>query len=148
MWNKRYGLYGARDTKDGPMPYVEGPMIVAHQRLCQATGVQSYCERAETLATNASHFFGDRMRMGPQFDTVYIHWMLDYYSHGGGTAWYQLAQKVKNDAIENARNRHGIFTRAWDGTSMWKHGSRPGMLSTHAASVNVLAWLATVRPPA
>jgi hypothetical protein len=74
--------------------------------------------------------------------------MLDYYSHGGDPAWYALGQKVASDAIANARNGNGVFTRAWDGSSMYQHGAKRGMLRTHAASVSVLAWLATVRPPA
>jgi hypothetical protein len=147
MWNDKYGLYGARDNLDAPMPYVEGPMIVAHQTLCQATGVQSYCTLADSLAGSAYTFFGDDFRMGPQFDSVYVHWMLHYYAHGGSPVWYQVAGKAASDAHQNALNSHGVFTRAWDGTSMWRHGARPGMLRTHAASVSVLAWLATVKPP-
>ena len=147
MWNEQHGLYGARNTSDAAMPYVEGPMIAAHQTLCQATGVQAYCIRAQQLAGNAYGLFGDNFGMGPQFDAVYIHWMLDYYSHGGDPAWYALGQKVASDAIANARNRNGVFTRAWDGSSMYHHDAKPGSLRTHAASVSVLAWLATVRPP-
>jgi Glycosyl hydrolase family 76 len=148
MWNERRGLYGARDTNDAPMPYVEGPMIVAHQTLCETTGVQAYCIRADQLAASALGFFGYRMAMGPQFDAVYVHWMLEYYAHGGGSTWYGLGTKVASDAMANSRNGKGVFTRAWDGSSMFKHGARPGMLRTHAASVSVLAWLATVKPPA
>jgi hypothetical protein len=73
--------------------------------------------------------------------------MLDYYSRGGGVFWYQLATKTADDAVRNSLNGKGVFTRAWDGSSMLQHGARPGMLRTHAASVSVLAWLATVAPP-
>src|SRR3954453_7193947 len=148
MWNKSHGLYGARNTGGGPMPYVEGPMIAAHQTLCETTGMQAYCLRAQQLAANAYGLFGASFGMGPQFDAVYVHWMLDYYAHGGDRAWYGVGTKVASDAIRNARNSHGVFTRAWDGSSMYQHGARPGMLRTHAASVSVLAWLATVKPPA
>jgi hypothetical protein len=147
MWNDQRGLYGARDTNDAPMPYVEGPMIAADQTLCEATGVRSYCTLADALAGRAFSFFGDDFRMGPQFDAVYVHWMLHYYAHGGSPVWYQVADKVATDADQNARNGSGLFTRAWDGSSMWKHGGRPGMLRTHAASVSVYAWLATVKEP-
>jgi hypothetical protein len=148
MWNEQHGLYGARNNNDAAMPYVEGPMIAAHQTLCRATGMQAYCIRAQQLAANAYGLFGAHFGMGPQFDSVYVHWMLDYYSHGGDPAWYALGQKVATDAIANARNSKGVFTRAWDGSSMYQHDAVPGMLRTHASSVSVLAWLATVKPPA
>jgi hypothetical protein len=147
MWDEQHELYGARDDDDAPMPYVEGPMIVAHQTLCQATGMQSYCVRADQLAASAHGAFGEQFGMGPQFDAVYVHWMLHYYAHGGSPAWYGVGAKAADDAIRNARNSKGVFTRAWDGSSMWLHDARPGMLRTHAASVSVLAWLATVPPP-
>ncbi len=147
MWNEKAGLYGARDTSDVPMPYVQGPMIMAHQTLCRATGVDAYCLRARALAASALAWFGKDLDMGPQYDAVYVHWMLEYYAHGGGSTWYDVGRESARDALDNALGARGVFTRAWDGSSMYHHGSRPGMLRTHAASVSVLAWLATVGPP-
>ena len=33
-----------------PMPYVNGPMILAHRIICDETGKKSYCQRADQLA--------------------------------------------------------------------------------------------------
>src|SRR5262249_60411128 len=37
-----------------PMPYVNRPIILAHEIICQTTGDQSYCARAEDLARPAT----------------------------------------------------------------------------------------------
>ena len=148
MWIQRDGLYAASDTSPISMPYVEGPMIAAHEILCLASGDRSLCSRAETLAHNALDRFGDNLEMGPQFDAIYVHWMLDLYSHDGNPALYRLATTSAQRALANARDASGLFTRAWDGSPMTQHQSGPGMLQAQAASVSVFGWLATVAPPA
>ncbi len=46
-----------------PLPYVQGPMIIANQTLCEVTDVHGYCSRAEMLARDAARRFPE-LRMG------------------------------------------------------------------------------------
>ena len=135
-------LYDRTDSDSTPTPYVEGPLVEAHQLLCQA-GQQSACARARQLANACWQRFEERLNMGPQYDTIYLHWMLVYASQTGDSRWPELAKQMAADAQANALDpQRGLYLRAWDGTSITPHEARPNMLQTDAATLELFAWLA------
>jgi hypothetical protein len=135
-------LYARTGSDPTPTPYVEGPLVEAHQVLCEA-GQQSACARARELADAAWERFEARLEMGPQYDTIYLHWMLAYSSQTGDGRWPALARQMAADAQANALSKQqGLYLRAWDGTPITAHEARPNMLQTDAATIELFAWLA------
>jgi hypothetical protein len=141
------GLYWRTADDPTPTPYIAGPTVEAKQVLCGLLGPSSaYCGQAARLAATAMSRFEDRLNMGPQFDTIYLHWMLAYGRQVGDPAWGALAQQMASNALANARDASGLFVRAWDGTDMSQHQAGPGMLRTDAATAELFAWLAVDGP--
>jgi hypothetical protein len=134
-------LYKRTDFDPTPTPYIEGTLVEAHQVLCE-TGISEACARAAQLADASAERFSDRLNMGPQFDTIYLHWMLVYGAQTGETRWRALAEEMAGDAQAHARNAQGLYLRAWDGTPITAHQAVPGMLQTDAATLELFAWLA------
>jgi hypothetical protein len=136
------GLYDRTDSDSTPTPYIEGALVEAHQVLCLA-GRQAACARAKQLADACWRRFEARLDMGPQYDTIYLHWMLVYWSQTGDGRWPVLAERMAAEAQANALDgRRGLYLRAWDGSSITEHEARPNMLQTDAATVELFAWLA------
>jgi uncharacterized protein YyaL (SSP411 family) len=142
------GLFARSDHDSRPVSYIQAPLIYAQQVLCTATGDGSLCTRARDLAATSLDRFGQTLDFGPQYDAIYLQWMLAYYGETHDSAWYSLAVANADRAVRNALDAQGLFSRAWDGGDMASHGARPGMLRTHAATTSVLAWLAVYPPPA
>jgi hypothetical protein len=135
------GLYKRTSFDPTPTPYIEGTLVEAHQVLCEA-GVPSACARAKQLADASFERFADRLNMGPQFDTIYLHWMLVYGEQTGDVRWRALAREMASRAQAHARDARGLYLRAWDGTPITAHQAVPNMLQTDAASLELFAWLA------
>lgn len=134
------GLYKRTDSDATPTPYIEGTLVEAHQVLCEA-GSSEACARASQLADASAARFEDRLNMGPQFDTIYLHWMLAYGEQTGDTRWRTLAEEMGSLARAHARVARGLYLRAWDGTPITAHQARPNMLQTDAATLELFAWL-------
>jgi hypothetical protein len=135
-------LYARTDSDPTPTPYVEGPLVEAHQILCQ-TGQQAACVRARELADASWKRFEARLEMGPQYDTIYLHWMLAYSSQTGDNRWPALAAQMAANAQANSLiSQSGLYLRAWDGTPITQHEARANMLQTDAATLELFAWLA------
>ncbi len=126
-----------------PLPYVQGPMIIANQTLCESTGVDGYCDRAEELGQNAAASF-PQLEMGPQYDRVYLQDMLELYASDGNIVWYRIAKRNALLALTNANDGNGLYLRTWDGKPSTTVASPPGSLQLDAATISVFAWLATV----
>jgi len=143
------GLYKRTSFDPTPTPYIEGTLVEAHQVLCEAgvarAGDSGTCVRARELADASYTRFADRLNMGPQFDTIYLHWMLLYGQQTGDPRWRALAREMATDALAHARDARGLFAKGWDGTPIAEHQATPGMLQTDAATLELLAWLAAVR---
>jgi Glycosyl hydrolase family 76 len=135
------GLYKRTDSDPTPTPYIEGTLVEAQQVLCE-TGVSAACARAAQLADASAQRFEDRLTMGPQFDTIYLHWMLVYGAQTGDTRWRALAEEMVASAQAHARDARGLYLRAWDGTPITAHQAQPNMLQTDAATLELFAWLA------
>jgi len=137
------GLYRRTSSDPTPTPYIEGTMVEAHQVLCE-TGEPTACVRAQELAAACWQRFQDRLNMGPQFDTIYLHWMLLYSTQTGDPRWQALAREMASDAQANARASNGLYLRAWDGSPITAHQAQPNMLQTDAATLELFAWLAAL----
>jgi hypothetical protein len=141
------GLYSRTDTDRTPMGYVEGPMIGAHEILCRKANDAHACDRAHTLAEASLQRFGDYVNQGPQFDTIYLRWMLELYQRDGDSRWYDLAHRNGMRALGSARDSRGLYMRAWDGGPIIAHQAVPGMIQTHSATVALFAWLGAAPVP-
>jgi hypothetical protein len=135
------GLYKRTGSDPTPTPYIEGTLVEAHQVLCE-TGMGEACARARQLAEASMQRFQNRLTMGPQFDTIYLHWMLVYAAQTGDTRWRALAGEMAAQAQADARDSRGLYLRAWDGTPIVEHQAVPNMLQTDAATLELFAWLA------
>jgi hypothetical protein len=120
--------------------------VEAHEVLCEV-GISEACERAAQLADASAERFSNRLNMGPQFDTIYLHWMLAYGAKSGETRWRALAEEMAGDAQEHALGAQGLYLRAWDGTPITEHQAVPNMLQTDAATLELFAWLGVAGSP-
>jgi hypothetical protein len=134
-------LYKRTDSDPTPTPYIEGALVQAHQVLCEV-GIAEACARAAELADASAQRFSDRLNMGPQFDTIYLHWMLLYGARTGDARWRALAEEIAARVQSHARDARGLYLKAWDGTPITEHQARPNMLQTDAATLELFAWLA------
>jgi hypothetical protein len=141
------GLYVRTQSDSTPMPYVAGPQIEANELLCRLEAAGNpYCGHARRLAGAAAQRFADRLNMGPQYDVIYLHWMLVYAGQTGDARWPPLALEMAGAAQAHARGAGGLYLNAWDGSDMTAHQAVPNMLRTDAATVELFAWLAANGP--
>jgi hypothetical protein len=147
LWNSRAQLYRRTEDKSTPMPYVQSPLIVASAVLCNVAGSGPDCERAAHLTTATKAWFPPEADMGPQFDAVYLRWLLEAYARWGDRDLYAIAYFNAQRALQNGRFNTGLFQRAWDGSNIADHDARPGMLRIQGAGVSLLAWIAATPPP-
>ena len=126
-----------------PMPYVNGPMILAHQIICNETGKVGYCQRAEQLAATTLSVYR-RFWMGPQFDFWYIRTMLEFAQKDHNADWYAIVQRNARSALHRARDRHGLYLRTWYGKKASRAGAPKGSLQLHAANAALFAWMAAL----
>jgi hypothetical protein len=140
----RGDLYSRTQEDSTPMPYVAGPEIEAKELVCMLpSSTGAYCAQVPRLADAAYARFAYRLNMGPQFDVIYLHWMLVYAQQTGDSRWLPMALTFAGDARSNARDpASGLYLKAWDGSDMSLHQAEPNMLRTDAASVELFGWLA------
>ena len=141
------GLYAKSDSSRVPEDYIEAPLIFAQQQLCAATGVQADCARAQTLADTSLQRFGDQLDFGPQYDAIYLQWMLALYGADHDSRLYDLAAGNAQLAAGEARDANGLYLRSWTGDPLSPAVAVPNMLQSHAATTSVFAWLAVYPPP-
>jgi hypothetical protein len=142
------GLYADSSLSATPVDYVEAPLIYAQALLCHLTGTPAECERARQLQATALQRFGYLLDFSPQYDAIYLQWMLALYSLEGDTTLYHLAADNARDAQARAANGQGLYLLSWNGETLPALDAQPGMLQTHAATTSVFAWLAVYPPPA
>ena len=145
LWNAHDQLYAKDSFDDTSQPYVEGPFAEAHQLICQTTGDSYYCNQARALANRSYNRFYNRwseLNQGPQYDAIYLRVMLEYGAATGDGRWLELARHEADRALANSATSGGFYLRAWDGSDMSSHQAVPGMLRTHASTVELFAALA------
>jgi Glycosyl hydrolase family 76 len=139
-FNTKRGLYQRSDTDDTVMDYVQGLMTTANWELCQTLKKTAYCQKAKQLANAAVAAFPHDLNWSPQFDVVYLRWMLEYGKESGDGRWYQLAADNAERALANARNGDGYFENEWNGSPLGDG------LAHEAANLELFAWLAATAP--
>ena len=142
------GLYAGSSLNPTPIDYAEGPLIYAQALLCTLTGTASDCQRSEQQTSQSLKRFGYLLDFSPQYDAIYLQWMLALYSLQGDRTLYALAADNARNAETRARNGEGLYLLSWNGETLAPSSARPGMLQTHAATTSLFAWLAVYPPPA
>jgi hypothetical protein len=123
-----------------PMPYVNGPMILAHRIICDETGKKSFCERADQLAAITLQVYR-RFWMGPQFDFWYSRTMLEFARMDNNGDWYGIVQRNARSALHRAHDKHGLYLRTWYGKKASRANAPKGSLQLHAANAALFAWM-------
>jgi hypothetical protein len=142
------GLYVDSSLSTTPVDYIEAPLIYAQALLCHLTGTAAECERARALQSAALQRFGYLLDFSPQYDAIYLQWMLALYSLEGDKTLYLLAADNARDAQTRAANGQGLYLLSWNGETLPAFDAQPGMLQTQAATTSLFAWLAVYPPPA
>lgn len=141
-FNEARGLYQRSATDGTVMDYAQSLMIVADQELCTIAERPWLCTKARQLADAAVRAFPLGYWWAPQYDVVYLRWMLEYYRLSGDVRWYALALHDAELALTKGRDPdNGLFTHGWDGR--WIADG----LEEHAGNVALLAWTAATPPP-
>jgi Glycosyl hydrolase family 76 len=142
LFDKRSGLYVNHPGRAGvPISYLESPMLSAFIRLCNDR--QLYCDRVAPLTRATLRAFGGNLHQPPQFDAMYIRYLLDAYELSHDERLYSVAYANTLRIEHNAVDAGGYYSKAWDGG---KGGVRPGLISVDGAALEVLAWTAAVMP--
>jgi hypothetical protein len=142
------GLYRGSSLNPTPIDYAEGPLIYAQAVLCELTGAASDCQRAEEQKANSLKRFGYLLDFSPQYDAIYLQWLLALYGLKHDHTLYAMATDNARDAEGRARNGEGLYLLSWNGETIAPQNARPGMLQTHSATTSLFAWLAVYPPPA
>jgi hypothetical protein len=140
-------LYAGSNLNPTPIDYIEAPLIYAQAVLCAATATPTDCERAESLKATALKRFGSSLDFSPQYDAIYLQWMLALYSLDHDPVLYTLAAGNAREAETHARNSEGLYLLSWKGETLPPQDALPGMLQTQTATTSLFAWLAVYPPP-
>lgn len=116
IWNASRGLYQRAPDDPTVMDYVEGMMIGAEAVLCRTVHRSSFCRSAEALAQAAAVAFPPSYHWAPETDAIYLRWLLELYRTDHDARWYRLADARAQQALANARDSQGLFTKNWDGS--------------------------------
>ncbi len=141
------GLYAGSSLDPTPIDYIEAPLIYAQAVLCALTADTGDCERSERLKRTALDRFGYLLDFSPQYDAIYLQWMLALYSLDHDPTLYALAADNARDAEGRALDGEGLYLRSWNGETLPLGYALPGSLQTQAATTSVFAWLAVSTPP-
>ncbi len=141
-------LYAASNVSTTPIDYIEGPLIFAQATLCRLNSTPGECTRAEELKATALSRFGYLLDFSPQYDAIYLQWMLALYALDGDRGLYALAADNARNAQARALNGEGLYLLSWNGETLPTRYALPGMLQTETATTSLFAWLAVYPPPA
>jgi hypothetical protein len=153
VWANTHGyspadqLYARSDQVATPEDYIEAPLIYAQELLCKAGDDGDGCQRADELTDTSLRRFGSTLDFAPQYDAIYLQWMLALYASDHDTRLYQLAAANAATAAQHARDSQGLFLLSWAGQPLAALQGAPGMLRTQAATTSLFAWLAVYPPP-
>jgi hypothetical protein len=142
------GLYRGSSLNPTPIDYAEGPLIYAQAVLCELTGTAADCRRSDEQLQNSLRRFGYLLDFSPQYDAIYLQWLLALYALHHDRTVYAIAADNARNAEARARNGEGLYLLSWNGETLAPQNARPGMLQTHSATTSLFAWLAVYPPPA
>lgn len=124
--------------------YVQAPLIYAQYLLCQDGQGQEYCVRAgrvaATLAEQHATASGYRYNYGPQYDSIFMQWMLAYGQATGESYWLNLA-KVNAIAASRHASVGGLWLGSWWGGPIADSQTHADMFRTMASTTSLFAWL-------
>jgi hypothetical protein len=124
--------------------YVQAPLIYAQYLLCQDGEGESYCVRAgrvaSTMAEQDANGFGYEYQYGPEYDAVFMQWMMAYGRATGEGYWLRLAEVNAGAAATNVAGR-GLWLSGWWGGAIPDPETHPGMFRTMAATTRLFAWV-------
>ncbi len=124
--------------------YVQAPLIYAQYLLCQDGEGDSYCERAArvaaTTAEQSVNATGYRFNYGPQYDAIYMQWMMAYGKATGERYWLRLAEVNAVAAQRHATSGGGLWLSSWWGGPIRDPETHSGMFRTAAATTSLFAW--------
>jgi hypothetical protein len=126
-----------------PMPYVNGPMILAHRIICEEANRPFFCARAADLAARTLQVY-QRFWMGPQFDFWYVRTMLEFAQLDNNGDWYGIVRRNARSALHRAKDRHGLYLRTWYGKKAARANAPKGSIQLHAANAALFAWMAAL----
>jgi hypothetical protein len=141
------GLYAGSSLDPTPIDYIESPLIYAQALLCRETASAADCERVEPLLSTSLRRFGQILDFAPQYDAIYLQWMLALYSLDHDPTLYALAADNAREAQAHALDGEGLYLLAWNGETLPTADALPGSLQTQAATTSLFAWLAVYPPP-
>jgi len=141
------GLYAGSSLDPTPIDYIEAPLIYARALLCGLAGPPAECEGAERVKRVALARFGSSLDFSPQYDAIYLQWMLALYGLDHDPALYRIAAANAAQAQAHALDGRGLYLLSWHGETLPAQYAQPGMLQTQAATTSLFAWLAVYPPP-
>ncbi|MGH2833540.1 MAG: glycoside hydrolase family 76 protein [Solirubrobacteraceae bacterium] len=141
------GLYEQSSIDPTPVDYVQSPLIYAEALLCRLINMPDECQRVEEIKETVLERFRYPLQFAPQYDAIYLQWMLALYGLDHDPALYELAAREAQAAARNARDSEGLYLRSWSGAPLPAQDGEPGMLRTQAATTSLFAWLAVYAPP-
>ena len=122
--------------------YVQAPLIYAQYLLCQDLVGESYCVRAgrtaATLAETHVSKAGFRYNYGPEYDTIYLQWMMAYGQATGDPYWLKLAELNASAAASNSVDGGGWLSSWWGG-QIQDPETHSDMFRTMAATTSLFA---------
>lgn len=125
--------------------YVQAPLIYAQYLLCEDGEGEGYCVQAgrvaATMAEEDVNAFGYRYDYGPEYDAIFMQWMMAYGQATGEDYWLTLAQVNAAAAATNASNGAGLWLDSWWGGPIADPETHPGMFRTMAATASLFAWV-------
>lgn len=126
--------------------YVQAPLIYAQYLLCQDGQGEAYCEHAArvaaTTAEQSVNASGYKFNYGPEYDAIYMQWMMAYGKATGENYWLRLAEVNAAAADRHATSSDGLWLSSWWGGPIGDPETHPGMFRTAAATTSLFAWTA------
>ncbi len=121
--------------------YVQAPLIYAQYLLCKDGEGESYCERAAQVASTMNREWGGAHNYGPEYDAIYLQWMMAYGQATGSSYWLEEAELNAAAAAQHVANGEGLWLSSWWGGVIEDPETHPGMFRTMAATTSLFAWL-------
>jgi hypothetical protein len=132
--------------------YVQAPLIYAQQLLCGDGGGEEYCVRAgrvaATMAEQNVNASGYKYNYGPEYDAIFMQWMMAYGQATGQHYWLRLAEVNAAAAARHAADSSGLWLSSWWGGPIGDPETHPGMFRTAAATTSLFAWTGYYSPSA
>jgi hypothetical protein len=125
--------------------YVQAPLIYAQYLLCREGAGEGYCVQAgrvaATMAEQNATAYGYEYQFGPQYDAVFMQWMMAYGQATGQGYWLTLAEVNAAAADTNVAGAGGLWLSGWWGGGIPDPETRPNMFRTMAATTSLFAWV-------